>query len=137
VIVGFFSLIQFVLCVRAVAGCVRERFRIGIAGGIARLGFMLLVLAATFSAPLALIPGSHQPAVTSGWAASAMIVGAVGGPVVSFGVLAVAHIRSRNVPMAEEERLGRPFMLWLPVGVFDAIYVALQLCALWFLRGVS
>lgn len=41
-------------------------------------------------------------------------VTAVGGPVASFGVLLVAHRRSRNVPMADEERLGRPYPVRVP-----------------------
>lgn len=134
-VLGFFSLLQLALCVRALAGCVRERFGIGVAAGVARLALMVLLMAAMLSSPLSLIPGLHQPAIASGWAGPAMVIAAVAGPMVSFGVLVVAHLRARNVPMLEEERLGRPFMLWLPVGVLDAIYVALQLFAIWFGLG--
>ena len=38
------------------------------------------------------------------------------GPVVMGVVLWVAHRRCRDVPAAEEERLSRPFIAWLPVG---------------------
>jgi hypothetical protein len=135
VVLGFFSLLQFALCVRALVGCLRERFGIGSAGAVARLTLMALVAAASLSSPISLIPGLHQPGIVIGWAAIATVVGAVGGPLVSLGVLAVAYLRSRNVPMADEERVGRPFSLWLPVGLLDAIYVALQIFAFWFGLG--
>jgi hypothetical protein len=134
-VVGFFSLVQFVLCIRALIGSARERFAVGTAGGVLRLAFMVLLVLAMFSSPLSLVPGLHQPAIASGWAGVGTVVAAVGGPLVSFGVLVVAHLRTRNVPMAEEERIGRPFNLWLPVGVFDAIYVALQIFGFWFGLG--
>jgi hypothetical protein len=131
VITGFFSLLQLIACVRALAVCLRERFAVGVAGGVARIGLMVLQAAALASSPLSLIPGLHRPAMLEGWAGTATVVGALGGPVVSFGVLVVAYLHARNVPAAEEERLRRPFTAWLPVGVMDGIFVALQLFGLW------
>jgi len=38
----------------------------------------------------------------------------------------------RNVPMAEEERSRRHLTLWRPVGVLDAMYVAVQVLGIMF-----
>ena len=134
-VLGFFSLLQLALCVRALAGSLREGFAIGIAGGFARVMLMLLVAAAMLTSPMSLVPGLHQPALLSGWAASATLIGAIAGPAVSFGVVGVAYARTRNVPMAEEERSRRPLTLWLPVGVLDAMYVAVQVLGVLFGLG--
>jgi hypothetical protein len=135
-VVGFFSLLQVVLCVRALTGCRREHFVPGVLGAVARLAFAALLAAAMVTSPLALIPGLNKPALASGVAALATVVAAIGGPMTSFAVLALAHRRTRDAIAADEERLGRPFMLWLPVASFDAVSVVLQVFAMWFARDL-
>ncbi len=51
------------------------------------------------------------------------------GPVVSFAVLGIAHRRKKDVPAAQEERLGRPFNAWLPVALLDAAFLMINLLA--------
>ncbi len=118
-LVAVLSLMVLLAVGRALVGSVGERFAPGIVGAVARL------VALAFAVRSAVVPSIVGGAI-----------GAVAGPAVSLGMLAVCYARSRNAPAADEERLGRPFALWLPVALLDLGWVAVQLLIVWFLRDV-
>ncbi len=120
----FFSLLQVAAVVRALSRSTGERFVPGIVGGLARSVLMVLGLLAIVWATFPKA-GAPAPAILGLMALSAAVLG----PLVSFAVLWSAHVRKRDVPFAQEERLSRPFGAWLPVALFDMIFVAMSVLA--------
>jgi hypothetical protein len=121
-VVVFISLIHVFLTIRAVVKSAAERFVPGVVGGVARATLLVVTPIVAFKAGASLL-GLHLSVrdanplllVTTGLS--------VLGPLVTIAVLLVARKRYRDVPMAQEERLMRPFSAWLPVGVIDGIFV--------------
>lgn len=122
------SLLQLLAIVRAVWVSVRERWWFGVAAGAARV---MLFVAAVFAivegkgARFANVDARPSPA-----AAIAVIASAVLAPIVSSATLGLAYRRYAGVRAADEERLRRPFDAWLPVTLFDAVFVAINLFVL-------
>jgi len=122
VFVGIGSLLQLALLVRALVRCIAERYSVGAIGAVARLSLLVGGVGGVAMSYFASATGSGRPSP----ALSLMTIAAVVlGPIVSFTVLWMAHRRRANVPAAQEERLGRPFDVWLPVALLDAAYVAI------------
>jgi hypothetical protein len=119
----FITIVHFAVTVNAFVRSLRERFVFGTLGALVRGA--LMIIGTVVGIRLLLADSASPPA---GPALVALIT-AVVGPIVSFAVLWVAHRRTRNVPAAQEERLGRPFNAWLPVALIDAAWVAIGLLA--------
>jgi hypothetical protein len=119
-VVGFASLLHLVLCANAIVRCARERWALGVLGGIARLCLIVVVGLGAFAALLS---------VSGAWTGLGVAVAAIAGPVITFTVIALAWRRSHLVPAAQEEQAERPLRAWVPVGVVDAIFVVIQLGA--------
>ena len=106
------------------AGCalyrsVRLRFWVGTLGGVLRIAV------AVGAIPIGLrlsFPPSGGPSAST--AALALALGVVG-PVVSLAVLYVAYSATRDVPVAEEQRLSPRFGAWLPIACIDAVLLAI------------
>lgn len=123
----FVSVLQLAAIVNAFIRCVQERFFLGWIGAIVR---GVLLIAGAIGVVLVRIvhfPGSDVPAPAT--PAFVALAATVLGPIMSFVVLWLAHRRKRDVPAADEQRLSRPFMAWLPVALFDAAFVAINLFA--------
>jgi hypothetical protein len=104
------SVVQLIAVVNAFVRSVQERFIVGIACGSIRA---LLLVASAFGAL------SARPSLA--------LAGVALGPIVSFAALYIAYRRKKDAPAAQEERLGRPFVAWLPVTLFDAASIAINL----------
>jgi hypothetical protein len=123
----FVSFLQIAALVNAFVRSLAQRFLAGMVGAAVRA----LLLAGGIFGWLwdrhLRVPGSDL----AGPAAAAWMVtaAAVLGPLVSFVVLFLAHRRTRDVPAAKEEEAARVFAAWLPVGLLDALFVAINVFA--------
>src|SRR5689334_11874751 len=116
----FISVLQLIAVVNAFIRSLQERFVVGIVGALARGA---LLVAGAIGAVAAL----SAPSVAAG--ASMALAAIILGPLISFATIWFAHRRKRDVPAAEEELRGRPFKAWLPVALFDAAFVAINILA--------
>jgi multisubunit Na+/H+ antiporter MnhC subunit len=124
----FVSVIQFATIVNAFIKSLGERFTLGAIGALVRAALLILGSAGAVWSRFVSYPGSDIPAPAL---ASFMVMTAVVlGPMLTGMVLWVAYRRCKDVPAAEEERLGRPFNAWLPVGLFDAVFVVISVFGL-------
>lgn len=131
-VIGFASLLHILLCVNAIVRSSRERWMIGVGGGALRIALMVPAIVAVLTTPASSLLGfGSHPATVGGALGVALLIAAVAGPLVSFGTVAVAWRRTRDVPAAEDERAGRPLVAWVGVAVLDAIFVVIQLGALY------
>ena len=121
-----FSLLHFVLTVRALLRCASEKYLVGVVGSLVRA--LLLVLGAVLVSKrsmIVMIP--PLPTLTVNRAATesepslVLPLLAIVGPLLTFALLWVAYRRFQDVPAAQEEKLQRPFDALLPVGIVDAI----------------
>jgi hypothetical protein len=124
-----FSLLHLVLTIRALLRCVSERYTFGILGGLARAGLMIVGAVIGFKQmAMVMLPGrltlKLSPDAPSQALAVALLLVSIAGPVVTFAVLWISYRRYHDAPAAQEEKLQRPFGAWLPVGILDAISVA-------------
>jgi hypothetical protein len=121
------SILQLAAVINALVRSLQARFIVGIASGCVRA---LLLVAGAFGALWARSVGAsvteaRVPVLATSMALAATVLG----PMVSFATLWLAHRRKKDAPAAEEERLGRPFTAWLPVALFDATFVAINVFA--------
>ena len=123
----FVSALQLATIVNAFARCVRERFLLGAIGALVR--GILLVGGAIGGLAVSFVRVSGSDVPPPAGPLFAAFAATVLGPIVSAVVLWVAHRRRRDVPASEEDRLSRPFMAWLPVALFDAAFVFINLFA--------
>jgi len=121
-VVVFISLIHVFLTIRALVKSAAERFVPGVIGGVVRTALLIVTPVVAFKAGASLL-GMHVRLRDTDPLLLATTGLSVLGPLVTIGVLVVARERYRDVPMAQEERLMRPFSAWLPVGVLDGIFV--------------
>lgn len=117
------SIVHLLVTLNALVRSFSSRFWVGAIAGVLRAVLMVVGIIVGFRLSF---PGSEGP--PPGPALIALVV-AVLGPVVSFGTLFVAHWRASNVPARDEERMGRPFMAWLPVALLDAAFVVIAIVA--------
>ena len=133
-----FSILHLVFTIRALLRSLSERFVFGIVGGFLRAGLMLVGAVIGFKqAAIVMLPHmtlrlspSDESDPSLGLSLGLLFVSVVG-PIVTFSVLWTSYRRSQNVPVAQEEKLQRPFRAWLPVGIIDAIYVVITVGAIW------
>ncbi len=123
----FVSVLQLATIVNAFARSIRERFLLGTLGALGRGVLLVAAAIGVIWVRFVHFPGSDVPAPAGPTLVA--LAATVLGPILSFVVLWVAHRRRRDVPAAEEERLSRPFMAWLPVALFDAALVFAQVFA--------
>jgi hypothetical protein len=126
----FISVLQFAAVVNALIKSMTGRFMLGTVGAALRAVLLLIGAGGAVWSRFVHYPGSAVPAPAL--ASLMVLAAAVLGPVISAVVLWVAHRRSRDVPMADEERLRGPFNAWLPVGLFDAVFVVVNVLGLVF-----
>lgn len=124
----FVSVLQVIAIVNALVRSLQSRFAAGIVAAIVRgLLLAIVVVSALSRTPNVQAPGTDAPVPTQmSWA---VLVAAVVGPIVSFAALWLAYRRKRDAPAAQEEVVGRPFTAWLPVALFDAAFVAINVFA--------
>jgi hypothetical protein len=122
------SVIQFATVVNAFIKSLGERFMLGTIGAPVRAVLLILGAAGAVWSRFVSYPGSEipPPALASFMALASVVLG----PIVTAVVLWVAHRRCKDVPAAEEEHLSRPFNAWLPVGLFDAVFVIINVFGL-------
>jgi len=123
----FVSVLQLAAIVNAFVRSMRERFLLGTIGAVVRAVLLLAGAIGVVLVRFVHFPGSDVSAPVG--PTFVALAATVLGPILSFVVLWVAHRRKRDVPAAEEERLSRPFMAWLPVALFDAAFVFINLFA--------
>lgn len=119
------SVVQLFAVVNAFVRSVQERFIVGVACGCLRALLLVAGGVGALWARSVRAPGMEAPVPPSA-ATSIALAAVVLGPIVSFAALWLAHRRKKDAPAAEEERLGRPFGAWLPVALFDAAAVAIN-----------
>jgi hypothetical protein len=120
---AFILIVHFAVTVNALQRCVRERFVVGIVGGIGRAALMITAIVLGFRLTF---PGTDGPSASHG---AAFLMATMGGPLISFTTVVLAKRRAQNAPAAEEERLERPFTAWLPVAIIDAMFVVAGIAA--------
>jgi hypothetical protein len=121
------SVLQLFAVINAFVRSLRDRFIAGVAGGLVRALLLVAGTAAALWIRATAVSGSGAPvpAAPAAMALAATILG----PLVAFAALWLAHLRKKDASAAEEERLGRPFTAWLPVALFDAAFVAMNVFA--------
>jgi hypothetical protein len=124
---AFVSVLQLATIGNAFVRCLRERFLLGTIGALARGALLVAAAIGVVMVRFVHFPGSDVPAPVG--PTFVALAATVLGPILSFVVLWFAHRQRRDVPAAQEERLGRPFMAWLPVALFDAVFVLINLFA--------
>lgn len=126
-LVVFVSILQLAAIANAFVRFVRDRFVVGTLGALVRALLLVVGALGDLSVRAVTFPGSDVPAPPGPLLIA--LAAAVLGPLLSFALLWVAHRRRQDVPAADEERLARPFMAWLPVALFDAAFVVINVCA--------
>ena len=121
------SVLQLFAVANAFVRSLQARFLVGAAAAVLRALLIVGGTGAVLFARTIAAPGAGAPIPLP--AAALGLVAAVGGPVVSFATLWLAHRRKRDAPAAQEEALGIPFRAWLPVALFDAAFVAINVLA--------
>ena len=120
----FVALLQLAVTVNAFVRSRKERFPVGAFAAVARIillvGGVISGVRLSFASMASV--GAPPPRIPELVAWVAM----VGGPLLPFGTLWLAGRRKRNASFADEERLGRPFDAWLPVALFDAAFVVMN-----------
>ena len=124
----FASFLQLAATVNAFLRCLQNKFVLGAVGALVRVALLLAGAASLFVVKAQQAGGTSA----SGGITLLALVATVGGPLVSFVVLAIAYRRMRGLSAAQEEEASRPFRAWLPVALFDAAFVAINFFA-WFM----
>jgi hypothetical protein len=123
------SLLYLVLIARALVRSFSSRFVFGIVVGLMRVVLMVAALVVCLQhGVMIMLPGLTLRSTDSSAVAGSALY-AIAGPVLTFALVFASWRRFQNVPAAQEEMLQRPFAAWLPVGILDAIYVAIAIAA--------
>jgi hypothetical protein len=128
------SVLHLVLTIRAIVRSISEKFLFGVIGGIGRAALMVLGALMSFQQmSLLMLPGFTLRFLPSTFPSALLSAGlllvALGGPILTFAIVWAAHRRTKNVPAAQEEKVGRPFMAWVPVAILDAMYLVVSVGA--------
>ena len=109
------------LSLRALGGSKREQFGVGV--------YAAAIRALTVIPLGTLLVAAYFPRLTGAlpWLRPFVVVAIAVMPASSFVALGRAFRQMQNAPAIQEEKASRPFNIWLPVAIVDAIIVVIAL----------
>jgi hypothetical protein len=120
----FVPLLQLIVLGNACWKSYRQTYFYGVIAAIVRAMLLAAGVVAVWLIRMRTFPGSEVRASVG--LTLVALVSVAFGPVVSFVALWMVYHRTQNVVAAEEEPANKLFGAWLPVALFDAVFVVIN-----------